>query len=178
MADITIAAHAMSPSGVEILDQTKPDAASIMFPVEVGLEALSIMLSGPEDMNLVEGMSATITATANRAVTEAVTINLMRDRAASDADDSDYTAEPIVIAAGQMSGTTMVMAVEDSMMEHADNMAEALVLYGMTEGMAGEVTGEVKLYLWDAAVPALPIIAQLLLGGLLAVGGFRRYLRR
>ena len=51
----------------------------------------------------------------------------------------------------------MVMAVEDNMVEDM----EELVLYGMTEGMAGEVTGEVKLCLWDAAVPALPVIAQL-----------------
>ena len=57
---------------------------------------------------------------------------------------------------------------------------EELVLYGMTEGMAsGEVTGEVKLYLWDAAVPALPIIAQLLLAAFLAFGGYlSRYRRR
>ena len=41
MADITITAHGMSPAGVKIIDQTDPDAASIMFPVEVGLEALS-----------------------------------------------------------------------------------------------------------------------------------------
>ena len=40
------------------------------------------------------------------------------------------------------------------------------------------VEGEVKLYLWDAAVPALPIIAQLLLAGILGIGGYRRYLRR
>ena len=66
------------------------------------------------------------------------------------------------------------MAVEDSMSEPM----EELVLYGMTEGMAGEVSGEVRLNLWDAAVPALPIIAQLLLGGLLGIGGYRRYRRR
>ena len=48
MADITITAHASMPSGVKILDQTDPTEASIMFQVEVGLEALSIMLSGPE----------------------------------------------------------------------------------------------------------------------------------
>ena len=68
----------------------------------------------------------------------------------------------------------MVMAKEDGM---AEDMEE-LVLYGMTEGMAGEVTGTVTLYLWDAAVPALPIIAQLLLAALLGLGGYRRYLRR
>ena len=51
MADITITAHASMPSGVKILDQNDPGMASIMFPVEVGLEALSIMLlMGPEDM--------------------------------------------------------------------------------------------------------------------------------
>ena len=173
MAHITITAHA-SMSGVQIVDQTDPTEASIMFPVEVGLEALSIMLSGPEDMNVAEGMSATVTAMANRAVTEDVTVMLMRDRAMSSAEDADFTAEAITIEAGEMSGMTMVMAVEDSM---AEDMEE-LVLYGMAADNAGEVTGEVKLYLWDAAVPALPIIAQLLLAALLGVGGYRRYLRR
>ena len=55
MAHITITAHASMPSGVKILDQTSPNMASVMFPVEVGLAALSIELMGPEDMNLVEG---------------------------------------------------------------------------------------------------------------------------
>ena len=36
----------------------------------------------------------------------------------------------------------------------------------------------VSFYLWDAAVPALPVIAQLLLAALMAVGGYRRYRRR
>ena len=179
MADITITAHGSMPSGVKIVDQTDPGMASIMFPVEVGLEALSIMLSGPDDPHVVEGgMGAMVTATANRAVTEAVTVNLMRDRSMSTAGDADYMADPITIASGAMSGSTMVMAVEDDMMETVDNMPEELVLYGMAEGMAGEVTGEVHLHLWDAAVPALPVIAQLLLAAFLAVGGYRRYRRR
>ena len=179
MAHITITAHASMASGVMIVDQTDPGEASVMFPVEVGLEALSIMLTGPEDMNLVEGgMGAMVTATANREVTEDVTVMLMRDRAMSSADDMDFEAEPIMIEAGMMTGTTMVMAVEDDMMETMNNMPEELVLYGMTEGMAGEVMGEVKFYLWDAAVPALPLIAQLLLAAFLALGGYRRYRRR
>ena len=173
-ADITITAHANMASGVKIVDQTDPGMASIMFPVEVGLEALSITLEGPEDMNLAEGMSARVTATANRAVTAETTVMLMRDRAMSSASDADYEAEAITIAAGETMGSTMVMAVEDNM---AEDMEE-LVLYGMTEGMAGEVTGNVKLYLWDAAVPALPVIAQLLLAAFLAVGGYRRYRRQ
>ena len=39
-------------------------------------------------------------------------------------------------------------------------------------------TNSVSFYLWDAAVPALPVIAQLLLAAFLAIGGYRRYLRR
>ena len=41
-----------------------------------------------------------------------------------------------------------------------DNRPEELVLYGMAECMAGEVAGEVKVCLWNAAVPALPVIAR------------------
>ena len=174
MAHITITAHASMASGAKGLPQTDPSEASVIFPVEVGLEALSFMLTGPEDMQLVEGRSAMVTATASRAVTADTTVNLMRDRAASDAGDDDYMAEPIMIMAGEMSGSTMVMAVADDMAEEM----EALVLYGMAADNAGEVMGEVKLYIWDAAVPALPLIAQLLLGLFLAIGGYRRYLRR
>ena len=175
MAHITITAHASMPAGAKGLPQDDPREASVIFPVEVGLAALSIMLSGPDDMNLVEGgMGGMVTATANRMVTEDTMVTLMRDRSMSSADDMDFEAEPITILAGQTSGSTMVMAVEDDMAEDG----EELVLYGMTEGMEGEVTGEVKFYLWDAAVPALPIIAQLLLAAFLAVGGYRRYRRR
>ena len=175
MAHITITARAsVAATAAKGLPQTDPSEASVIFPVEVGLEALSFTLMGPEDMNVAEGMSAMVTATASRAVTADVTINLMRDRAASTAGDDDYMAEAITIEAGMMSGTTMVMAVEDNMAEEM----EELVLYGMAADNAGEVTGEVKLYLWDATVPALPIIAQLLLGLFLAIGGCRRYLRR
>ena len=173
MAEITVTARASLPGGVMILDQTDPREASIKFPVEVGLAALSIMLSGPEEMNLVEGgMSAMVTATANRAVTADVVVTLVRDRAMSSASDADYSAEPITIAAGTMAGSTMVMAVEDGVMENVDGHEEKLVLYGMSE--SAMVEGEVSFYLWDAAVPALPAFSALLLGGLLAVGGWRR----
>ena len=187
MAHITITAHASMPSTVKILDQTDPREASIKFPVEVGLEALTIMISGPDDMNIVEGTmdhangtmaGAMVTAKTNRPVTQDVTVMLMRDRAMSSAGDEDFMAEPIVIEADSDMGSTMVMAVDDGIMENMDNMPEELVLYGMAEGMAGEVTGQVKLYIWDYPVPALPIIAQLLLAAFLAIGGYRRYRRR
>ena len=175
MAHITITAHASPPAGAKGLPQTDPREASVIFPVEVGLAALSIELSQSDDMHLAEGgMGGMVTATANRMVTANTKVTLMRDRSKSSADDMDFEADPITILAGQMSGSTMVMAVEDDMMEDM----EELVLYGMTEGMEGEVTGEVMFYIWDAAVPALPIIAQLLLAAFLAFGGYRRYRRR
>ena len=73
--------------------------------------------------------------------------------------------------AGETMGTTEVMAVEDGM---AEDM-EMLTLYGMVDGLQ---TNSVSFNLWDAAVPALPVIAQLLLAAFLALGGYRRYLRR
>ena len=48
MATITITARAPQSSGVTIVDQTDPREASIQFDVEVGLEALTLELSGPE----------------------------------------------------------------------------------------------------------------------------------
>ncbi len=63
------------------------------------------------------------------------------------------------------------MAVEDDTAEEA----EMLTLQGR---IGGEMTNEVTFTIWDAAVPALPVIAQLLLAAFLGLGGYRRYLRR
>ena len=149
-------------------------AGSVMITIEDNDMESEFTLSGPEDMNVAEGMSAMITVTANQAVAMDTEIMVMRDRAMSSADDDDYSLDPmmITIEAGEMTGSTTVTAVEDNMVEEM----EELVLYAM----AGEtrIDGEVKLYLWDAAVPTLPIIAQLLLAGLLGIGGYRRYRRR
>ena len=62
------------------------------------------------------------------------------------------------------------------MMENEGNMAEMLTLEGRVGAM--KTTNSLMFYLWDAAVPALPIIAQFLLAALMAVGGYRRYRRR
>ena len=183
-ADITITANAIPPAGVEILEQTNPREASILFTVDVGFEALTIELSAPSaETNLVEGGrthangtlgTVTVTATANRPVTNETTVMLRRDRIGSSAGDDDFAAGPIVIAVGETTGSTEVTAVEDDTPEDR----EELVLFGVAADNVGEVTGEIRLYLWDAAVPALPLIAQLLLAAFLAIGGYRRYLRR
>ena len=59
MAHITITGTA-SMSGAKSLPQTVSNIASIIFPVEVMDRPMTYMLSGPEDMNLAEGMSAMI----------------------------------------------------------------------------------------------------------------------
>ncbi len=165
----------MAEISVTAVDAAEGMATTVMataMVMAVDPAAITYTLSGPENMNLAEGMSAMVTVMASDPVPMDTEVMIMRDRAASSADDDDYMAEAITIMAGGTSGSTMVMAVEDNMTEDM----EELVLFAM----AGDsmVEGEVKLYLWDAAVPALPIIAQFLLGGLLAVGGFRRYRRR
>ena len=183
MADITITATATPPSGLTINPQTSPREASITFPVEVDIEALVLELVGPTDMNLVEGGSnhangtagrATVTVRANRPVTREVTVTLMADRAMGDATADDFEADPIVIEAGETRGSTVVIAVEDGTAEGL----EVLVLFGMAADNAGEVQGEVTLHLFDAAVPAMPLVAQLLLAAFLAIVGYRRYRRR
>ena len=169
-------------AATSVSTQVSANIATVEFEVMVDKLDLVLMLSGPEDnMNLVEGdmphangtpASAMLTVTANQKVAEDIEVMIMRDRSKSTASEDDYEVGMLTIEAGEMSGTTMVMAVEDDM---AEDMEE-LVLYAMAGDM--EVDGEVMLYLWDAAVPALPIIAQLLMAAFLAVGGFRRYRRR
>ena len=168
LSDIVIvAAHAAIEGG----------AVEMMLSVTENDAVTTYELSGPEDMNLVEGMEYEIMATASAAVMEDTEVMLMRDRAASDAGDDDYMVESIMIMAGETMGTTMLMVTEDDMPDGGTgtNMGEKLVLLGMVGNVQ---TNDLAFYLWDAAVPALPIIAQLLLAAFLAAGGYRRYLRR
>ena len=172
-AMITVEASASMSSGVTVNKQTEPDRASIEIPVSVALAPLSIMLEGPDaGMNLVEGMEYTITAMANRAVEMDTMVELIQtDGTASPAD---YEVEPITIKMGESMGTTKLMVAEDGMMENEGNMAEMLTLEGRVGTM---MTNSLMFYLWDVAVPALPVIAQLLLAAFLALGGYRRYRR-
>ena len=134
-------------------------------------------LTGPMDMNIVEGMSYELTATASQMVRMNTEVMITRDRGASDAGEDDYMVESIMIPAGATSGTTMLMVTEDNMPDAGTgtNMGQSLVLVGSVDGME---IGTLAFTIWDAAVPALPLIAQLLLAAFLAIGGYRRYLRR
>ena len=170
-AHITITATATGMmSGAKPLEQTSPNVAQVIFPVTVELAELMVELSMDDAMmNITEGMGAMVTATANRPVTMDTMVELIQTEGT--ASPSDYMAEPLMIMAGETMGTTMVMAVADDMMEEGETLT--------LEGRVGEMkTNTVMFYIWDAAVPALPLIAQLLLAAFLAIGGYRRYLRR
>ena len=136
---------------------------------------ITYTLAGPDEMNLVEGSEYELTVTADPAVPMDTEVMIMRDRANSDADEDDYTVDPVMIMAGETSGTTMLMVTEDNMEDSGHGSPEMLTLFGMVGNMQ---TNSVSVNLWDMAVPALPIIAQLLLAAFLAIGGYRRYLRR
>ena len=172
----------MSSSSLEP-SQTVSDVASLKFPVMVVDKMLVVMLEMPDNVmegNIVEGMSYDIGVMANRMITEAegsVEVMIMRDRAASDADDSDFEVSSATIMAGYDSATAELMVTEDDMPDGGtdDNMGETLVLYGMAGDME---TNSLTFTIWDTAVPALPLFGQMLLALFLMLGGARLYRRR
>lgn len=84
---------------------------------------------------------------------------------ASDAGPDDYNVESVVIEAGETTGTTTLMVVDDDLPNGGagTNRGEALVLLGSVDGVE---IGELTFIIWDAAVPALPV-GGVLLGALL-----------
>ena len=150
------------------------DVATVMVTIMASDPKSMFTLSGPTDMNLVEGRSYELTVTADPAVQADTEVPVMRDRAASDADDADFTVASVMLKAGDTSGTTNLMVADDGLDDSGVGMPEALVLY-IADGGDNQ---RLSFNIWDAAVPALPVIAQLLLAAFLALGGYRRYRRR
>ena len=159
---------------VTATDTASGAIATVSSGVAVGAAVATYTLSGPADTNLVEGQSYELKVTASTATAADAAFILRRDRAASDAGDGDFTLEPasIVIPAGATEGTAVLTVADDGV----DERSEALTLFAETA--AGDDVGSLTFILWDAAVPALPFAAQLLLAVLLAVGGYRRRWRR
>ena len=182
-AKVTVIGTAKMASSSFAPDQVATNVAEITFPVMVVDKALVVMLEMPANVmmgNIVEGESYDIVASANRMVTAAegsVEVMIMRDRAASDAGDGDFTVDNATIMAGYDSATATLMVTEDMEPDSGtnDNMGESLVLYGMVDG---EETNSLTFTIWDQAVPTLPLIAQLLLALFLMLGGARLYRRR
>ena len=180
-AKVTITATAkMMASSSFKSEQTVSDKASITFEVMVADKVLVVMLEMPAnvmDGNIVEGESYDIMVSANRKVHEDTEVMIMRDRSASDADDSDFSVSMATIMAGYDSATAELMVTEDMMPDSGtnDNMGEMLVLYGMVGDME---TNSLTFTIWDQAVPALPLLGQLALALFLMLGGARLYRRR
>ena len=161
----------------EILTLTATGPGKVLIgAVEIELvdhDTATYALSGPTDTNLVEGQSYELKVTADRTASRDATFTVRRDRMGGDADDDDFTLEPasIVITAGATEGTAMLMVADDGL----DERSETLVLIVTAAG--GDDVGSLAFTLWDASVPMLPLVAQLLLAALLALGGYRRFRR-
>ena len=179
-AKVTVTATAKMASSSFIPSQTVSNIAEITFPVTVVDKVLVVTLEMPDGVmngNIVEGSSYDINVAANRAVSEDTEVMISRDRADSDAGDDDFSVGPATIMAGDYSATAELMVTEDNMPDGGaeGSMGEVLVLFGRVNG---EQTNALTFTIWDMAVPALPVIAQLLLALFLMAGGARLYRRR
>ena len=175
---VTVTATAKMESSSFMADQSVSNVASITFPVTVVDKMLTLMIEMPDNVmegNVVEGMSYHVPVMTNRAVHEDTMVTFMRDRSQSDADEDDYSIGDVTIMAGEMEAMAELMVTEDMMDDAGHAMGEQLVIYAM----AGDVeSNELMFTIWDEAVPALPLIAQLLLALFLMAGGTRLYRRR
>ena len=177
-AKVTITGTATMASSSFAPSQTVSNVASVTFEVMVVDKMLTLMIEMPDNVmegNIVEGMSYHIPVTTNRAVNEDTMVTFMRDRSQSDADEDDYSIGDVTIMAGEHMAMAELMVTEDMMDDSGHAMGEQLVIYAM----AGDVeSDELMFTIWDEAVPALPLIAQLLLALFLMAGGARLYRRR
>ena len=179
-AKVTVTATAKMAASSFIPSQTVSNIAEITFPVTVVDKKLVVMLEMPDGVmngNIVEGSSYDINVVANRAVSEDTEVMISRDRAGSDAGDDDFSVGSATIMAGEYSATAELMVTEDNMPDGGaeGSMGEVLVLFGTVNG---EQTNALTFTIWDMAVPALPVIAQLLLALFMMAGGARLYGRR
>ena len=175
-AKVTITGTARMASSSFIAEQTISNVADVTFEVTVVDKMLMLTLEAPGAMegNVVEGMDYDVTVTANRAVHDDTEVMFMRSDM-SEADVRDYSIEGVTIMAGEMMATATLMVTEDMEDDAGHAMGEALHLYAM----AGDAkSNTLELTIWDEAVPALPLIAQLLLALFLMAGGARLYRRR
>ena len=110
---------------------------SVTLTIEDDDMAISYTLSGSADGHLVKGESYELTATATSAVQADTTVEILRDAAASDPGEDDYSVEPILIEAGETTGTTTLMVTADDLPDGGTgtNRGETLVLFGSVGGI-------------------------------------------
>ena len=162
-SEVTVTGTASMSSSSLMPSQTVSNVASLKFPVEVVDTELVVALSA-DPMEIEAGGTTMITATANRAVTVgdgAVTIEL------TVVGDGTLDPESITIAMGDMSGSATLTA------------NESVTVVATGSGVSGLM--QVMVTVTEPApepVPALPLIAQWLLGLGLMGGGARKLYRR
>ena len=160
---VTVSGTARMPGSSLMPSQTVSNDASLTFPVTVVDTPLVVTLSA-EPMEIEAGGTTMITATAERAVTAddgAVKIDL------TVVGDGTLDPESITIAMGDMSGYAMLTA------------NESVTVVATGSGVSGLM--QVMVTVTEPApepVPALPLIAQWLLGLGLLGGGARQLFRR
>ena len=161
-AKITVTGTARMASSSLIPTQTVSNVAELTFPVMVVDTTLVVTLSA-EPMEVEAGGTTMITATANRAVTAgdgAVTVHL------TVVGDGMLDADSIMIAMGDMSGSATLTANESVTVVATGSGVTGLMQVAVT------ATGTPP-----EPVPALPLIAQWLLGLGLMGGGARQLYR-
>ena len=161
-AKITVTGTARMASSSLIPTQTVSNVAELTFPVMVVDTTLVVTLSA-EPMEIEAGGTTMITATANRAVTAgdgAVTVHL------TVVGDGMLDADSIMIAMGDMSGSATLTANESVTVVATGSGVTGLMQVAVT------ATGTPP-----EPVPALPLIAQWLLGLGLMGGGARQLYR-
>ena len=175
-ATVTVTATAREATSSATGSQSVSNVAEVEIPVTVADKVLTLTLDAPGAMdgNVVEGMDYDITVTANRAVLEDTAVTFMRGEM-SEADVRDYSIDAVMIMSGETMATARLMVTEDMTDDAGAGMGEALHLYAV----AGDTMSDtLELTIWDEAVPALPLVAQLLLALFLMAGGARLYRRR
>ena len=129
-----------------------------------------VVVVSADPMEIAEGGTTMITATANRYVTVGdgdVEIDL------TVVGDGELEADSIMIAMGDMSGYTMLTAMADDDMENS-----TLTVVATGSGVMGLMQVVITVMDGVAPVPALPLFGQLLLALFMMVGGARLYRRR
>ena len=146
-AKITVTGTARMTSSSLVPSQTVSNVAELTFPVMVVDTTLVLTLSA-EPMEIAEGGTSTITATASRAVTVddgAVAIDL------TVVGDGELDDDSIMIAMGDMSGSAMLTATEDD----EDFEDETVTVVATGSGIDGTMQVAVAVTDNDEA-PAIP----------------------
>ena len=178
-AKVTITGTATAASSSFQAGQPAANVATVTFAVMVVDKGLKITLHGPDNVmagNLVEGSEYHLTVKANRVVREDTMVSFVqRGGAENAASAADYELNDVTMLAGSDSVRATLSIVEDMEADAGHAMGEQLIIYAM----AGDAESDDLMFtIWDEAVPALPLIAQLLLALFLMAGGARLYRRR